>query len=81
MTFNAKDIQHPPAKGVVRAELKVQAAILTRTPDNKTKYINCSMIHPKANAPMFLMRGQLKDASLISLKFKTEVEKDLKTKF
>lgn len=71
-----KDLIHPPPKGTVRADLFVQGAKLSRLEGNKTRYWNSTMFNPKVTgAPMFLLRGAIKDASDISIHFKAEVEK------
>lgn len=75
LTFKAVDVDVPPPKGVVRADMKVQGSIFTRIGPSKTRYINCSMMNPRVTGvPLFVIRGKMKDAALISHQFKVAVE-------
>lgn len=80
-TMPVKDHVHHSPKGTVRADLFVQGAILRRIEGNRTRYQNSTMFNPNVSgAPMFILRGAIKDASKISVHFKDEVEKDLASK-
>ena len=48
-TVPATDFIYPPLKGMVRADLIIQKAILTRLDRNRTKYSNCTMFSPNVS--------------------------------
>lgn len=75
MNFPAEENIHPVPKGVVRADMKLIGSTLIRLDKNKTKMIQCMMVNPKAPAPMFMMRGKIKEFTLKFVTMKKEIEK------
>lgn len=75
LNFPADDINHPPAKGVVRVDMKLLGVILTREGKNSTKMVSCAMINPRLPIPMFMMRSKLKEHTLFIVTVKKEIEK------
>ena len=76
----ADDLNVPPAKDVVRADLRLTSLLLTRTPDNRTKMVNYSMMNPKSSMPMFMMRGKIKDVSTVSVDLKKAIENNFRSR-
>lgn len=70
----ADDVNLPPTSDVVRADLKVQSILLRRTQDNRTILTNYSMLNPKSSMPMFMMRGKVKEMTMVSVDFKNAIE-------
>ena len=79
LNIPAEDSISPPAKGTVRADMKIMGVVLTRVDANTTKMENHNMINPKAPIPMFMVRGKVPEMSLFVVTIKNEIEKGLKS--
>lgn len=76
LNFNAEDLNMPPIKGTVRADMKIQGGYLKRLGPHKTKSVVVAMINPKvAGIPMFIIRTRLTEAAMISFELKKAIEK------
>ena len=75
VNFNASESEYPPAKNVVRIDVKIQGRIITRTGPRSTRVIICSMMNPKVSGvPMFVLRGKMKQNVEAIYDFKLTVE-------